>query len=75
MKNWLLPLTVLGLSGLGLVLVSERGREQLRNAFDRLTEGRDPFGEFDRIVDRQLKVIQNTLDQLADALEQPQQMA
>lgn len=72
MKNWLFPVAVLGLSGLGLVFASERGREQVRGWFDRLMEGGDPIGEFGKFVDDQLNAIQQTLDNLAEALERPE---
>ena len=69
MKNWLLPAFVLGISGLGLVFASDRGREQLRQFFDRMARGEDPFKEFNQAVERQLENIQRTLDQLSEALE------
>lgn len=72
MKNWLIPVTVLGVSGLGLLFASERGREQVREFFDRLMEHGDPLSEFNKFVDEQLTVIQRTLDRLAAALEEPQ---
>lgn len=72
MKNWVIPLAVLGVSGLGLLFASERGREQVRGFFDRLLEHGDPLGEFNKFVDEQLAGIQRTLDSLAAALEEPQ---
>lgn len=72
MKNWLIPVAVLGLSGLGLVCASERGREQMRGFFDRLMEHADPLGEFNKFVDDQLTTIQRTLDNLAQTLEDSQ---
>lgn len=72
MKNWLIPVAVLGLSGLGLVCASERGREQMRGFFDRLMEHGDPLGEFNKFVDDQLTTIQRTLDNLAQTLEDSQ---
>ncbi len=72
MKNWLIPVAVLGVSGLGLLFASERGREQFRGFFDRLLVHGDPLGEFNKFVDEQLLVIQRTLDGLAAALEEPQ---
>ncbi len=72
MKNWLIPVAVLGVSGLGLLFASERGREQVRGFFDRLLEHGDPLGEFNKFVDEQLSVIQRTLDSLAAALEERQ---
>lgn len=70
MKNWFIPLVVVGLSGLGLVCLSEKGQEKVRELFDRLGEHPDPFGEFNAFLDEQLTVIQRTLDHLAEALEQ-----
>jgi hypothetical protein len=72
MKNWLFPVTVLGLSGLGLLFASERGRERMRDFVDRLLEHGDPLGEFSKFVDEQMNAIQTALDSVAAALEQPQ---
>lgn len=70
MKNWLFPITVLGISGVGLLLSTERGREQVRGLFDRMMEHGDPFGEFNKFLDEQLNSIQKALDSVAEALEQ-----
>ncbi|HKD80272.1 MAG TPA: hypothetical protein VKH81_11310 [Candidatus Angelobacter sp.] len=72
MKNWLLPVTVLGLSGVGLVFASERGRERVRRAFDHLLERGAPLGEFNKFCEEQLDMIQRNLDHLTQALEDPQ---
>lgn len=72
MKNWLIPIAVLGVSGLGLLFASERGREQVRSLFEHLVEHGDPLGEFNKFVDDQLSAIQRALDSLSDALEEPQ---
>jgi hypothetical protein len=72
MKNWLFPATLLGLSGLGLLFATERGRERVREFVDRLLEHGDPLGEFSKFVDEQLDGIQSALDSVAAALEQPQ---
>ncbi len=70
MKNWLLPATVLGLSGLGLICASERGREQLSRLFDRLVQHGDPVGEFGKMIDEQLQSIQRALDGVAQVLDE-----
>jgi hypothetical protein len=72
MKKWYLPVTVLGLSGLGLLFASERGRQRVRQAFDKLIEHGDPLGEFNKFCEDQLEMIQNNLDRLSEALEDPQ---
>jgi hypothetical protein len=71
MKNWFLPVTVLGLSGLGLLFASERGRQRVRQAFDKLVEHGDPLSEFNKFCEDQLEMIQHSLDRLSDALEDP----
>ena len=72
MKNWFLPVTVLGLSGLGLLFASERGRQRVRQAFDKLMEHGDPLTEFNKFCEEQLEAIQQNLDRLSEALEDPQ---
>lgn len=69
MKNWFLPATLLGLSGLALVFASEKGRERVRVFFDDLLEHGDPLTEFNKFCEDQLETIQQNLDQLAKALE------
>ena len=72
MKNWIIPIAVVGVSSLGLIFASERGREQVRDFLDRLLEHGDPLGEFNKFVDEQLNAIQRALDSLSKALEEPQ---
>jgi hypothetical protein len=72
MRNWLLPVTVLGLSGLGLIFASERGRERVLTFLDRMVENGDPLGEFNKLCEEQLNTIQNGLDRLAEALKESQ---
>jgi hypothetical protein len=72
MKNWFLPVTVLGLSGLGLLFASERARDRVRRAFDHIIEHSDPLNEFNKFCEEQLDNIQRNLDLLAEALERPQ---
>lgn len=72
MKNWFLPATVLGLSGLALVLANEKSRERVRHFFDELMEHGDPLGEFNKFCEEQLETIQQNLDRLSEALEGPQ---
>lgn len=68
MKHWLLPITVLGVSGLGLLFASERGRQRLHTLFQDLNTA-DPLGQFNQAVEDQLDNIQRTLERLAEALE------
>lgn len=72
MKNWLLPIAVLGVSGIGLIFTNDRARARVRQAFDHLAHSEDPFGEFNNALETQLRYIQNTLDRLSEALETSQ---
>jgi hypothetical protein len=71
MKNWYLPVLVLGLSGVGLLCATEKGRERLLAIFDRMAKSEDPLGDFNRALEAQVENIQNALDRLSQALEQP----
>ena len=68
MRNWFLPIAVLGVSGLGLIFASSRGRHQLRQLFDREPES-EPFIPFGQVLERELEQIQEVLDQLSETLE------
>lgn len=72
MKNWFLPATLLGLSGLALVFASEKGRERVHRFLDDLMEHGDPLSEFNKFCEDQLEVIQQNLDRVAKALEEAQ---
>ena len=70
MSKWFLPVTVLGLSGLGLIFASERGRARVLTFMDRVAEHGDPLGEFNKLCEEQLNTIQSSLDRLAEALKE-----
>ncbi len=70
MRNWLVPVTLVGLSGLALFFASERGRAKARAFFEGVARHGGPLGEFNRFLDDQLATIQRALDELADALEE-----
>jgi len=72
MKNWLLPIAVLGVSGIGLVFASKRGRAQVRHFLEHLVESEDPLADFNQAIEGQLQNIQQMLDQLSEALETSQ---
>jgi hypothetical protein len=67
-RNWLAPLSVIGLSALGLAFASERGRKRMSALLERLGRNGDPMGEVNRFFDAQLDAIQNALDRLAESL-------
>lgn len=69
MKNWMLPLAVLGMSGLGLALSCERSRKQMFAFLANLAASTDPLADFGRAMDQQLEHIQEALNDLASSLE------
>ena len=71
MRKWYLPITVLGLGGLGLVgmlVGTEKGRSVVRNISDNLLDGPDSFEDWNIAAQRELEAIQSALDGLAQAL-------
>jgi hypothetical protein len=70
MKNWLAPLSILGLSCLGLACTSTQVQARLRDLVYQLAQSADPFGELNKFFDEQLNNIQSALDRLASALEE-----
>jgi hypothetical protein len=69
MRKWFLPLTVLGIGGLGALLLSEAGRRSMEWLFDRLDEAPDRFAEWNESAQTELEKIQNALNELADTLQ------
>jgi hypothetical protein len=65
MRNWYLPLTILGISGLGLLVLTGRGRQALRWVADNLHHAI----EWNEAAQRELDRIQIALNRVADSLE------
>jgi hypothetical protein len=68
MRKWFVPLTVLGLGGIGAVLASERGRRGLQYVVATLVEAPDRLLEWNEAAQEELERIQQSLNQLSDAL-------
>ena len=69
MRKWFLPLTVLGIGGLGALVLSERGRKAIVWAMERICEAPDRFSEWNENAQMELERIQNNLNRLAESLE------
>jgi hypothetical protein len=72
MQKWFLPLTVLGLGGLGLLALSDRGQDAIQWAFDRLEEAPDQFNDWNARAQEELDRIQLALNRVAESLEAAQ---
>ncbi len=69
MRKWFLPLTVLGLGGLGALALSERGRRAMEWFFERLDEAPDRLAEWNDSAQAELDRIQVALNDIADTLK------
>jgi len=68
MRRWYLPVAVLGISGLGLLVMTERGRYILRWVADNLQRA----VEWNEAAQRELDRIQIALNRVAESLESAQ---
>ena len=69
MRRWFVPLTVLGLGGVGAILLSERGRTVLRGLFEKFAQAPERLLELNDTLQAELDRIQAALDQIAESLE------
>jgi hypothetical protein len=69
MRKWTMPLTLLGLGGIGYLVLSERGQQVLRWMAENVRRGPDKFLEWNEAAQRELDRIQATLNQVADSLQ------
>jgi hypothetical protein len=69
MRKWMMPLTVLGVGGLGYLFLSERGRQGLRWIAENLHRAPDAFLDWNEAAQRELDRIQIALNRVAQSLE------
>jgi hypothetical protein len=74
MRRWMMPLTVLGLGGLGYLILSERGQRALRWTIENISQGPDKFIEWNEAAQRELDRIQVALNRVSDSLAGATQM-
>jgi hypothetical protein len=68
MRRWYLPLAVLGIGSLGVLFMTERGRQTLRW----ITENLQRAVEWNEAAQRELDRIQIALNRVAESLEAAQ---
>jgi len=68
MRRWYLPLTVIGLGGVGALLLSERGRSALRTVLKGFWEAPDRLLDWNGDLESELDRIQSALDGIAESL-------
>jgi hypothetical protein len=64
-----LPMTVIGVSGLGLLFLTDRGRKAVSWVFDNMHQAPDRFLEWNEVAQRELDRIQTALNRVADSLQ------
>jgi hypothetical protein len=64
MRKWYVPLTMLGLGGLGLLFVSERGQQAVKALLDSFEEHPEGWDSFHRGVNRELAQIESALSEI-----------
>jgi hypothetical protein len=69
MRKWYVPLTVVGLSGVGLLLLSDSGRRRLRWLFNNLHRAPEALVTWNETAQRELDRIQTALNRVASTLE------
>jgi hypothetical protein len=68
MRKWFVPLTVLGVGGIGAFLLSDKGRETLRCWRARLDQAPERWLEWNENAQLELERIQTALNQIAESL-------
>jgi len=69
MRRWYIPLTVLGLGGIGAFLLSEKGRSAVRGIVQSFRDAPDRWLEWNDSLDSELERIQAALSQIAESLD------
>jgi hypothetical protein len=68
MRKWFVPMTVLGLAGLGALILSPRGRRALARLVEALSAMPQAFLGWDEKTQRDLERLRAAVDQLSDSL-------
>ncbi len=69
MRKLTMPLTLLGLGGLGYLILSERGQRALRWLAENAGRGPDKFLEWNESAQRELDRLQDALNRVAESLQ------
>jgi hypothetical protein len=69
MRKWFVPLTMLGIGGIGVLILSETGRRGLEWLFEQMEEAPDRLAEWNESAQSELEKIQASLNELAETLQ------
>lgn len=68
MRKWFVPLTVLGVGGIGAFFLTDKGRETLRRWRARFEEAPERWEEWNENAQPELQRIQTAINRIADSL-------
>jgi len=69
MRKWYVPMTVMGLGGIGVLLFSDRGRKAIRWVVENLPHAHAQLAEWNETAQRELDRIQAALNHVAESLD------
>jgi Tfp pilus assembly protein PilN len=69
MRRWFLPMTVMGIGGLGVLLFTDRGRRAMEWMLASAEDAPARLAEWNEAAQRELDRIQNALDRVAQSLD------
>jgi hypothetical protein len=69
MRKWFVPLTMMGIGGLGALILSETGRRGLEWLFEQMEEAPDRIADWNDSAQSELEKIQASLNELAETLQ------
>ncbi|MBV8206344.1 MAG: hypothetical protein JO041_06090 [Acidobacteria bacterium] len=69
MRKWYIPLTVVGVGGLGFLLLTERGRRSLRWLAANLHRAPEALLDWNEAAQRELERIQSALNRVAESMQ------
>lgn len=69
MRKWFVPLTMLGIGGIGALILSEAGRRGLEWFFEQMEEAPDRIADWNDTAQLELEKIQASLNELAETLQ------
>jgi hypothetical protein len=69
MRKWAVPLTVIGLGGLGALAFSRRGRQAVKWVVDQIPDAPEHLANFNEAAQSELDRIQDTLNEIAESLQ------
>ncbi len=69
MRKWYVPVTVIGVSSLGVFFLTERGRKIMRWAMENIHRAPDTLLEWNEAAQHKLDSIQSALNRVAESIE------